>query len=259
MKFKPNTFVTVPNRHLFEYMKPSALSVYVRLVYRMNDVGLCWPSIASLKKETNVGKDGVYQAIKDLESLGVITTTPRFNKSGQTSSAYQIMVVDGVPNGAVKPTRKTRSNRVLVGGYQNKDTSSSEYQNKDTPPSQNKDTELNPVELNNSSDPLKAGRTDEFVFKDQLKKLADDTNRPDSQLVAKYWHMQRVSFPTRASYQKRFRGDVAQVKNMLKQGYTASEIAKCMNYCENSFPSWTLGAVAKYLPKSYGAKKALEK
>lgn len=112
---------------------------------------------------------------------------------------------------------------------------------------------------NNTCDPSKEGRAEEFVFKNQLDKLAADSTRPDGQLVAKYWSMQKMAFPTKEEYNKQIRSHITQIKSMLKRGYTASEIAKCMNYCENSFPSWTLGAVAKYLSKSYGAKKALEK
>ena len=72
-------------------LKPCPKSVLVALANRADEDGFCWPGIEDLELRTGWKRRAIQQAIRELESSGLVSITPRFSTNGvQTSNLYRI-------------------------------------------------------------------------------------------------------------------------------------------------------------------------
>lgn len=72
---------------------PTAKLVLFALAEHADEVGLCWPSIARLHRHTELSERAIRNALRDLETAGLIVTETR---DGQPSR-YRLTVSGGVP------------------------------------------------------------------------------------------------------------------------------------------------------------------
>jgi GntR family transcriptional regulator len=116
MKYKPGTFILVPNlQHLAE--KPAEMQIiYIWLNTFADKDGKCFPSRTTIARLSGIGLRTVDKYLTKLEEDGFVTKTERSSKTGsQTSNLYQLhLLKDGVQDllgGSVKndipPVSKT--------------------------------------------------------------------------------------------------------------------------------------------------------
>lgn len=86
-------------RWLFGEVSGISLAVYAVLAVHASEHGICWPSLATLAKDSGFSKPTVIKGIKELEEAGVVITHQRHDEArGQQSNVYQVrMYRDGAP------------------------------------------------------------------------------------------------------------------------------------------------------------------
>lgn len=70
--------------------------VLVALADRANNQHECWPAQGGdIRRRTMLSRQTINQSIKQLEKLGLLTSTPRYGKTkGQMSNIYKLNVVE---------------------------------------------------------------------------------------------------------------------------------------------------------------------
>ena len=86
-------------RWLFGEVSGISLAVYAVLAVHASEHGICWPSLATLARDSGFSKPTVIKGIKELEEVGVVITHQRCDEErGQQSNVYQVrMYRDGAP------------------------------------------------------------------------------------------------------------------------------------------------------------------
>lgn len=72
--------------------------VLLALADNANDAGICWPSIATLARKTQMSEQGVRNQIKGLIAIGWVSVKARFDDAGdRASNLYDIHLEGGQP------------------------------------------------------------------------------------------------------------------------------------------------------------------
>jgi DNA-binding transcriptional regulator YhcF (GntR family) len=64
--------------------------VLLKLADNANDAGLCWPSLGYLAQETELSKNSIKRALRELTKRGLVRKLARYNGALQQSNAYQL-------------------------------------------------------------------------------------------------------------------------------------------------------------------------
>jgi hypothetical protein len=94
MKYKKDSFIVIPNKEAISGQKPDVQAVYFWICNFANKDGSCFPSVATLSKNSGVSRRRIFQCIQELETIGVITKETRKKGKENLTNVYQIMIVD---------------------------------------------------------------------------------------------------------------------------------------------------------------------
>lgn len=72
-------------------LRPASKIVLLALLSRANAEGKCWPSVATLAKDTGCGTTTVWCAIRQLEGCGLVHTAEQRYHGLRTSNLYTVM------------------------------------------------------------------------------------------------------------------------------------------------------------------------
>ena len=95
MRYKKDSFIVIPNKDTIAGQKPDVQAVYFWICNFANRDGSCFPSVATLSKNSGVGRTKVFACIAQLETIGVITKEQRKKGNSNLTNVYQIMITDG--------------------------------------------------------------------------------------------------------------------------------------------------------------------
>lgn len=95
MKYKKDSFIVIPNKDAIAGQKPDVQAVYFWICNFANKDGSCFPSIATLSKNAGASRRRVFECIKELETIGVISKETRKKGKQNMTNVYQLMIVDG--------------------------------------------------------------------------------------------------------------------------------------------------------------------
>lgn len=138
MKYKPGTFVTVPNKEFLRGRSPYLQAVYFWLCSRQDSKsGTCYPSWTTIAREAGTSKRSVAKYIDELIELGILRKQRRVDEHGDlTSNLYQIIDRGGVlparPVGQPLHEGSAAGADITISTKQNKKEDMSSYD--DAPP-----------------------------------------------------------------------------------------------------------------------------
>lgn len=106
---------------------PYELAVYLYLKKHADNItGTCFPSIATLEKETQISEKKIRLILKDLKDKKLITIQNRvLENGGKTSNVYKLLEFDEIQANPSQPEEQTSQNRKRVSGKDNADQSES--------------------------------------------------------------------------------------------------------------------------------------
>lgn len=110
---------------------PYELAVYLYLKKHADNItGTCFPSIATLEKETQISEKKVRLILKDLKDKKLITIQNRvLENGGKTSNVYKLLEFDEIQANPSQPeeqnNKESSQNRKRVSGKDNADQSES--------------------------------------------------------------------------------------------------------------------------------------
>lgn len=73
-----------------EHLTGAERYVLIALANHTNKSGVCWPSLAAIRKFTGLSERKVRSCLRRLESLGYVRTAPRYEKNQRRSSLYTL-------------------------------------------------------------------------------------------------------------------------------------------------------------------------
>lgn len=110
---------------------PYELAVYIYLKKHADNItGTCFPSIATLEKETQISEKKIRLILKDLKDKKLITIQNRvLENGGKTSNVYKLLEFDEIQANPSQPeeqnNKESSQNRKRVSGKDNADQSES--------------------------------------------------------------------------------------------------------------------------------------
>jgi len=126
-----NPFVMIYWETLNKLNGPYELAVYLYLKKHADNItGTCFPSIATLEKETQISEKKVRLILKDLKDKKLITIQNRvLENGGKTSNVYKLLEFDEIQANPSQPeeqnNKESSQNRKRVSGKDNADQSES--------------------------------------------------------------------------------------------------------------------------------------
>lgn len=122
-----NPFVMIYWETLNKLNGPYELAVYLYLKKHADNItGTCFPSIATLEKETQISEKKIRLILKDLKDKKLITIQNRvLENGGKTSNVYKLLEFDEIQANPSQPEEQTSQNRKRVSGKDNADQSES--------------------------------------------------------------------------------------------------------------------------------------
>lgn len=98
-------FAVIPRWLLYsETLSSAAKITYAVLSSHVDATGSCWPSHATLARETSLSSSSVKRALAELKAAGIVSWETRQIDSGATSSnRYRLLVVAEFPEQADTP------------------------------------------------------------------------------------------------------------------------------------------------------------
>lgn len=94
MKYQKWQFLTVPNKNILKGKPPILQSVYFWICDFSNAFWECFPSLQAIADCAWCSRRSVIEYIKELEKMGILVKTNRWNGKEQTSNLYQIMIIE---------------------------------------------------------------------------------------------------------------------------------------------------------------------
>lgn len=98
MKYIKGDFDQVPNRKARVGMPANMQAVFMWICSHANAEGLCFPSMATLARETDLSESTVKSHVKGLVERGFLSVSDRYRGGRQTSNLYQIHVIEKTEN-----------------------------------------------------------------------------------------------------------------------------------------------------------------
>ena len=126
-----NPFVMIYWETLNKLNGPYELAVYLYLKKHADNItGTCFPSIATLEKETQISEKKIRLILKDLKDKKLITIQNRvLENGGKTSNVYKLLEFDEIQANPSQPeeqnNKESSQNRKRVSGKDNADQSES--------------------------------------------------------------------------------------------------------------------------------------
>lgn len=126
-----NPFVMIYWETLNKLNGPYELAVYLYLKKHADNItGTCFPSIATLEKETQISEKKIRLILKDLKDKKLITIQNRvLENGGKTSNVYKLLEFDEIQANPSQPeeqnNKESSKNRKRVSGKDNADQSES--------------------------------------------------------------------------------------------------------------------------------------
>lgn len=126
-----NPFVMIYWETLNKLNGPYELAVYIYLKKHADNItGTCFPSIATLEKETQISEKKIRLILKDLKDKKLITIQNRvLENGGKTSNVYKLLEFDEIQANPSQPeeqnNKESSQNRKRVSGKDNADQSES--------------------------------------------------------------------------------------------------------------------------------------
>lgn len=94
MKYRSDTFITVPNKDYLKGMDMKAQVLFLWLCVHSNDDEECFPSRLTLANECGMSKRSVDQAVKMLEDAKLIIKKNRMRGNEKTTNLYTVIIKD---------------------------------------------------------------------------------------------------------------------------------------------------------------------
>lgn len=174
-----NPFVMIYWETLNKLNGPYELAVYIYLKKHADNItGTCFPSIATLEKETQISEKKIRLILKDLKDKKLITIQNRvLENGGKTSNVYKLLEFDEIQANPSQPeeqnNKESSQNRKRVSGKDNADQSESKQ---DT---QSKDDITNLQEHDNT-------KNEASQAENQTEKVAAQTKYSMDELKKQY-------------------------------------------------------------------------
>jgi len=98
MRFEPGTFGIFP-ANMCKGLHPYQQTLMAWLCFHSNREGTCYPSFATLIKETGISKASVARHLLELERIGYIQRSQRFDESGRQTSTFYTVILSNTETG----------------------------------------------------------------------------------------------------------------------------------------------------------------
>ncbi len=103
MKFRPNTFITVPNKDVLKGKDPYLQNVFMWICSYIDENGMCFPSRNRLAEDSGVSVRTLDKYINELVELNLIVKEKRAQEGNYLSNRYWVNIVEVVQMTTLPP------------------------------------------------------------------------------------------------------------------------------------------------------------